>query len=137
MRCVQELHLPTMRAQYDAVARQATAESWSYADYLLELARRECQQRQANRIERLFKTSKLPLEKSWQALDLKRLPAKVLQQLRSLLSGDFLDRRGRHHREAVPRSYTLEYPPAMADRKDLDFTYSLIDQIFRRTGVVT
>jgi DNA replication protein DnaC len=92
-RCLQELHLPTMRAQYEAVARQATAETWTYADYLLELARRECQQRQANRIERLFKASKLPLEKSWQALDLKRLPAKVLQQLRGLLSGDFLDRR--------------------------------------------
>src|SRR3954467_7441122 len=25
----------------------------------------------------------------------------------------------------------LEYRPAMADRKDLDFTYSLIDRIFR------
>ena len=91
--CLTELHLPTMRAQYDAVARQATAETWSYADYLLELARRECQQRQENRIERLRKASKLPLEKSWAALDLKRLPTKVVQQLRGLLSGDFLDRR--------------------------------------------
>jgi DNA replication protein DnaC len=33
------------------------------------------------------------LEKSWSALDLKRLPAKVVQQLRGLLSGDFVDRR--------------------------------------------
>jgi DNA replication protein DnaC len=93
IRCLAELHLPTMRAQYESVARQATAETWSYADYLLELARRECQQRRENRIERLRKASKLPLEKSWAALDLKRLPAKVVQQLRALLSGDFLDRR--------------------------------------------
>jgi DNA replication protein DnaC len=93
MRCLTELHLPTMRAQYDAVGRQATAESWSYVAYLLELARRECQQRQEKRIERLRKASKLPLEKSWPALDLKRLPAKVVQQLRGLLSGEFLDRR--------------------------------------------
>jgi DNA replication protein DnaC len=92
-RCLTELHLPTMRAQYEAVARQATAETWAYADYLLELSRRECQQRQENRIERLRKASKLPLEKSWPALDLKRLPTKVVQQLRGLLSGDFLDRR--------------------------------------------
>jgi DNA replication protein DnaC len=92
-RCLAELHLPTMRAQYEAVARQATAETWSYADYLLELARRECQQRRENRIERLLKASKLPLAKNWAALDLKRLPAKVVQQLRALLSGDFLDRR--------------------------------------------
>jgi len=27
------------------VARQAAAETWGYAEYLLELARRECQQR--------------------------------------------------------------------------------------------
>src|SRR5271170_2665691 len=92
IRCLAELHLPTMRGQYEAVARQATAETWSYADYLLELARRECQQRREKRIERLLKASKLPLEKSWSGLDLKRLPAKVVQQLRGLLSGDFLDR---------------------------------------------
>src|SRR5947209_9222268 len=92
-RCLQALHLPAMRAQYEAVARQATAETWTYPDYLLELGRRECQQRQQRRIERLLKESKLPLEKNWQALDLKRWPAKVVQQLRGLLSGDFLERR--------------------------------------------
>jgi DNA replication protein DnaC len=93
VRCLQELHLPTVRAQYEAVARQATAESWGYADYVLELLQRECQQRQHNRIERLLKASKLPLEKSWGTLDLKRLPSKVVQQLRSLVNGEFVDRR--------------------------------------------
>ncbi len=34
----------------------------------------------------------MPLEKSWPALDLKRLPAKVVQQARTLLEGSFLDR---------------------------------------------
>src|SRR5207244_4449067 len=47
-----------------------------------------------NRIERLLRESKLPLEKSWSALDVKRLPAKVVQQLRGLLSGEFVERRG-------------------------------------------
>jgi DNA replication protein DnaC len=91
-RCLQELRLATMRGQYEEVVRQATAETWGYPDFLLELAQRECQQRQHNRIERLLKASRLHLEKSWSALDLKRLPAKVAQQLRGLLSGDFLDR---------------------------------------------
>jgi len=72
---------------------QATAESWGYTEYLLELMQRECQQRQHHRIERLLKASKLALEKTWATLDLKRLPTKAGQQLRSLLSGDFLDRR--------------------------------------------
>src|SRR5580658_5744071 len=90
--CLQELRLATVRSQYEAVARQATAESWSYENFLLELTQRECQQRRENRIERVLKGSKLPLAKTWSALDLKRLPAKVVQQLRGLLSGDFLDR---------------------------------------------
>src|SRR5260370_1696655 len=88
-----EPRLAAVRSQYESVMRQATAESWGYAEFLLELMQRECQQRQHNRIERLLKASKLSLEKSWSALDLKRLPTKVGQQLRSLLSGDFLDRR--------------------------------------------
>ncbi len=91
-RCLQELRLATMRNQYEAVVRQATAETWSYADFLLELVERECQQRQQNRIERLLKASRLHLEKTWATLDLKRLPTKATQQLRGLLSGDFLDR---------------------------------------------
>src|SRR5581483_2403944 len=61
-RCLAELHLPTVRAQYEAAARQATAESWGYPDYLLELARRECEQRRANRVARLLKASRLPRE---------------------------------------------------------------------------
>lgn len=92
-RCLRELYLPAIRVQYAAVARQAAAETWSYPDYLRELAQRECQQRQQRRIERLLKRSKLPLEKSWPTLDLKRLPGKVAQQLRGLLSGDFLEQR--------------------------------------------
>ena len=81
--CLQELHLPTMRRESEAVARQAQQESWSYQDFLRELAEREMQQRRQNRIARLLKASRLPLEKNWQSLDLKRLPTKAVQQLRS------------------------------------------------------
>jgi DNA replication protein DnaC len=91
--CLQELRLPAVRAQYEAVARQASAESWSYPEYLLELLQRECQQRQHKRIERLLKESRLPLEKNWASLDLKRLPGQAVQQLRTLVSGEFVDRR--------------------------------------------
>jgi DNA replication protein DnaC len=92
-RCLQQLRLATVRSQHEVVAKQATAESWSYTTFLMELLERECQQRQQHRIERLLKASRLPLEKNWSSLDLKRLPAKVVQQLRGLLSGEFLDRR--------------------------------------------
>jgi DNA replication protein DnaC len=89
---LKELHLPAFRRGYEELARQAQQESLSYERYLLQLAERECQERRANRIARLLRQSRLPLEKSWQALELKRFPAKVLQQARTLLEGSFVDR---------------------------------------------
>jgi len=89
---LKELHLPAFRSGYEELARQAQQEALSYEQYLLGLAQRECQERQQRRIERLLRGSRLPLEKSWSALDLKRLPVKVVQQVRSLLEGSFVDR---------------------------------------------
>src|SRR5262245_29109301 len=90
---LKELHLPVCRHSYEELARQAQQEGHSYEQYLLGLVERECQERRNNRIERLLRQSRLPLEKSWQALELKRLPTKVLQQARTLLEGSFVDRR--------------------------------------------
>jgi DNA replication protein DnaC len=89
---LKELHLPVIRTSYEELARQARQEGLSYEQYLLGLAQRECQERRNKRVERLLHASRLPLEKSWMALDLKRLPAKVVQQARTLLEGSFLDR---------------------------------------------
>jgi len=89
---LKELHLPAFRASYEELARQAQQESSSYEQYLLGLAERECQERRNHRVQRLLQQSRLPLEKSWQTLDLKRLPTKVVQQARSLLEGSFVDR---------------------------------------------
>lgn len=90
---LKELHLPTMRTSYEELARQAQQEALSYEHYLLELAQREVQQRRSKRIERLLRQSELPLDKSWPALDLKRLGPKLVQQARLLVEGTFVDRR--------------------------------------------
>src|SRR5207237_10495878 len=55
-------------------------------------AQGEGQERHHKRVQRLLHDSRLPPEKSWTALDLKRLPPKVVQQARTLLEGSFLDR---------------------------------------------
>ena len=89
---LKELHLPTFRSSFEELARQAQQEGHCYERYLLELAQREMQARQAKRIERLLRQSQVPQDKSWPALDLKRLPPKVLQQTRLLLEGSFVDR---------------------------------------------
>jgi DNA replication protein DnaC len=90
---LRELHLPTIRASYEALARQAERETLSYERYLLELCAQECQQRRAKRIERLLRQSRLPLEKSLEAFDLKRLPPKVARQVQGLRAGDSVDRK--------------------------------------------
>jgi DNA replication protein DnaC len=81
-----------MRASYEELARQAQQEGLSFEQYLLGLVERECKERRHKRVERWLHDSRLPLEKSWQSLDLKRLPAKVVQQARTLLEGSFLER---------------------------------------------
>jgi DNA replication protein DnaC len=90
---LRELHLPAIRHCFEEKARQAERETLSYEQYLLELAERECQERRENRITRLLQESKLPLEKTLENFDLKRLPVKVSRQVKTLLDGTFLDRK--------------------------------------------
>ena len=87
--CLRELHLPTIRRDYEAAAQRARQESLSYERYLLELAEQECESRRSNRVERLLRESRLLMEKSLSMLDLKRLPPEAAQQVRSLLEGTF------------------------------------------------
>jgi DNA replication protein DnaC len=90
---LKELHLPAMRACFEETARRAEKETLSYEQYLLELSVRECEQRRGNRMRRLLQDSGLPLEKSLENFDLKRMPARVSRQLKVLLEGGFLDRK--------------------------------------------
>ena len=87
------LHLPTIRASYAEAARRAEQETLSYEQFLLELCERESQERQTKRIERLLRESQLPLEKSLETFDLKRLPTKLARQVQSLRDGRFVDRK--------------------------------------------
>jgi len=86
------LHLPTVRQYYRQCAQMAANEDLSYEQYLLELVERECEVRRANKIKRLLRSSRLPLEKSLAVFDLKRLPVRVRQQVKVLLEGGFLER---------------------------------------------
>jgi DNA replication protein DnaC len=90
---LRELCLPAIRQCFEEKAKQAERESMSYQLYLSELLDRECQERRTKRIARLLQASKLPLEKTMDAFDLKRLPVKAARQVKTLLDGTFLDRR--------------------------------------------
>ena len=90
--CFKELHLPAMRQSFEEEAGRARAESFSYEQYLLCVAEREIESRRQNRVARLVRQSRLPLEKTFGSFERKRLPAKIDRQLNVLLEGGFVDR---------------------------------------------
>jgi DNA replication protein DnaC len=89
---LKQLHMPTIRHNYEKIAGQARAESWSYEQYLLELLNLECQVRRQNRINRNLLVSRLPPSKTFENFDKKRLPAKVANHLNVLVNGSFLNK---------------------------------------------
>ena len=90
---LKDLHLPTVKRMYSDQARMAEKESLSYEEYLLVLMEDERETRWNNRIKRLLKSSKLPLEKSIDNLDRTRFPDMINRHIDVLLDGSFLDRR--------------------------------------------
>lgn len=90
---LKELHLPTIRKSYKQQRETAIKESLSYEEYLLELIEMELEVRKENKINRLLRESKLPLEKTLKNFDRKRLPRKLDMQLNSLMDGSFLNRK--------------------------------------------
>jgi DNA replication protein DnaC len=91
-RHLRELHLPAFRKCYQSEADLARQESLPHEQYLLELAKRECEERASKRTARYLRESKLPLEKNMEVFDRKRLPAKVNSLVNHLLEGSFVDR---------------------------------------------
>jgi len=89
---LKELHMPTIRNLFSQTAEAARNSSQSFEEYLFELLREEIQTRRQNRVVRLFKESRLPLEKSFDSFDLKRLGPKLISQVNVLKDGSFLDR---------------------------------------------
>jgi DNA replication protein DnaC len=87
------LKLPEIKKIYADYAEMARKENLKYEEYLLELLQAEYEARKNNRIERMLKESRLPLEKCIKNFDRKRLPLKVNNQVSVLLDGTFIDRK--------------------------------------------
>ncbi|MBF0572126.1 MAG: ATP-binding protein [Candidatus Omnitrophica bacterium] len=91
--CLNKLLLPTVARNYTSLAEQARTESMSYEQFLLNIMRQEYDHQRAKRIERYLKESRLPLEKTLDVFDFKRLPAQAIQQVRTLSQGEFTTRK--------------------------------------------
>jgi DNA replication protein DnaC len=123
------LRLPSFVECHEETARRAEQEGWSFDHYLQHLADVELADRERRRTERLLKRSRLPADKTLDALNLERLPAKVRRQLPTLCEGGFVERaenvlafglpgRGKTHlvcavgHELVARGYRVLFVPA-------------------------
>jgi DNA replication protein DnaC len=123
------LKLPGFLGHFQSVAEQAEREGWGFERYLHHLAEVEFDERGRRKIERLLRSSGLPLEKTLATLELDRLPAPVRRQVPRLCEGDFVERaenllafglpgRGKTHlvaaigHELVQRGYAVLFVPA-------------------------
>lgn len=88
-----ELKMPEIKKVFTEYAEMARKETLQYEEYLLELLQVEIEVRKNNRINRIMKNSKLPLEKNIKTFDRKRLPAKLNSQISVLLDGSFIDKK--------------------------------------------
>jgi DNA replication protein DnaC len=88
-----ELKMPEIKKVFTEYAEMARKENLQYEEYLLELLQVEIEVRKNNRINRIMKNSKLPLEKNIKTFDRKRLPAKLNSQISVLLDGSFIDKK--------------------------------------------
>lgn len=70
----------------------AEKNSMGYLQFLTEILESEEQVRRINRTDRLLKHSRIPLQKSLENFEMKRVNIKVQQQIRVLQEGSFLTR---------------------------------------------
>lgn len=125
---LKELHLPTVRACYEEEAARCRREALSHEEYLFEVMSAEREERRERRIARFLRESRLPLEKTLESFEMKRLPSGLSGQVRTLLEGTFLERRenvlafgnpgsGKTHllcaigRELIHRGYRIYFSP--------------------------
>ena len=84
------LKLPTIRRTYKEAARQAESDGVAYEVYLLELASREQEQRQANLVNRRLREAGFPQTKTLADTDLTKWPGFEARKVKQLADGTYL-----------------------------------------------
>ncbi len=88
-----ELHMPSLRRDYQKVAREVVTSGGDFLTYLHALLETEVGDRRARRVERRIKEARFPQIKRLSDLDPAELPAGItLDLLNELARGDYLER---------------------------------------------
>ena len=89
-RC-KELKLPTVFAEYPAVARQAQDDDWGYEAFLQELLDREVNRRHVNTAHKRIREARFPDTKTLDQLDWNAVHGVSKTKIKALSSGQFID----------------------------------------------
>lgn len=87
---LKQLKLPTIKRAYGEAARQAESSGASYENYLLELAAREHEQRQANQLARRLREAAFPHMKPLEETDLTKWPGMEARTVKRLADGGYI-----------------------------------------------
>lgn len=90
--CLKRLKLPAMLRDWGECARQARQSKESYEAFLLDLANRELEQRQANQLKRRLREARFPILKTLETTELEKWPALEGVQLRELTGCEWISR---------------------------------------------
>ncbi len=89
---LKKLYLSTFIQNHEPYAADAAQNNQSYARFLLALAEQEVQEREARRRQRRLKEAKIPVVKDLSSFDFSVIPQLNQQQIRQLVTGDYIDK---------------------------------------------
>lgn len=89
---LKKLYLSTFIQYHEAYAAEAAQSNQGYTRYLLALAEQEVLAREARRRQRRLKEAKIPVVKELSGFDFDKVPELNQQQIRQLVSGDYIDK---------------------------------------------
>jgi DNA replication protein DnaC len=90
---LKQLRLPTMKAEYDKLAKEASGENATYQQYLLRLTELEVTARTAHALNNRIKQAAFPAHKDFESYDFSVMPSVNKQKLLELSRGEWLDKK--------------------------------------------
>ncbi len=88
---LKQLRLPAMHAEFEKLAREASASNESYEQFLLRLTELEVTARSANVVKARIKQADFPVQKDFDTFDFTAVPALNKLKVLELARGEWLD----------------------------------------------
>jgi DNA replication protein DnaC len=90
---LKQLRLPTIGAEFEKLAREATASNQTFEQYLLRLTELEVATRQSNALATRIRQADFPVEKDLESFDFSVIPAVNKQKVLELARGEWITQR--------------------------------------------